>query len=185
MARIHRRSTLAPSEKPDLPRPTILDRYGGFDISLMPACRPHPGPFGIGRPLRLANLRGGGEFGEAWHRAGMLDQKQHVFDDFLAAARWLIDAGLTTPGRLGITGGSNGGLLVGAAMTQRPDLFGAVVCQVALLDMIRYERFKVARLWAAEYGSAEPKASSGSTPTVPTTTCGTVLATRRSCSPSS
>ena len=133
-----------------------LTGYGGFNVARVPAWSPTLVPFlESGGLFCLANLRGGGEFGEAWHRAGMLDQKQHVFDDFLAAARWLIDAGLTTPGRLGITGGSNGGLLVGAAMTQRPDLFGAVVCQVALLDMIRYERFKVARLWAAEYGSAD------------------------------
>lgn len=136
--------------------PAWLTGYGGFNVSRVPAWSPTLVPFlEAGGLFCLANLRGGGEFGEAWHRAGMLGQKQHVFDDFVAAAQWLIDAGLTTAERLGIIGGSNGGLLVGAAMTQRPDLFGAVVCQVALLDMVRYERFKVARLWAAEYGSAD------------------------------
>jgi prolyl oligopeptidase len=84
----------------------------------------------------------------------MLGQKQNVFDDFVAAAEWLVASGLATPARLGILGRSNGGLLVGAAMTQRPDLFGAAVCRVPLLDMVRYERFKIAQLWAAEYGSA-------------------------------
>ena len=103
----------------------------------------------------LANLRGGGEYGEAWHRAGMLGNKQNVFDDFLSAAEWLIDQGITTSDRLAITGGSNGGLLVGAALTQRPDLFKAVVCQVPLLDMLRYQNLSIARLWIPEYGSAE------------------------------
>src|SRR5205823_8473730 len=108
--------------------------------------------------LAVGGLRGGGEYGESWHRAGMLGNKQNVFDDFIACAEWLIEAGLTTSGSLGISGGSNGGLLVGAVMTQRPDLFGCVVCRVPLLDMVRYERFKVARLWAAEYGSADDPA---------------------------
>ncbi|MBO0706176.1 MAG: S9 family peptidase, partial [Candidatus Dormibacteraeota bacterium] len=136
--------------------PAWLTGYGGFNVPLVPAWAPTLVPFlESGGLFCVANLRGGGEFGEAWHRAGMREQKQHVFDDFLAAAGWLIQAGLTSPGQLGILGGSNGGLLVGAAMTQRPDLFGAVVCRVALLDMVRYERFKVARLWAAEYGSAD------------------------------
>ncbi|MGH7912754.1 MAG: prolyl oligopeptidase family serine peptidase [Candidatus Dormibacteraceae bacterium] len=135
---------------------TWLTGYGGFNVSRVPSWSPALVPFlESGGLFCLANLRGGGEFGENWHRSGMLEQKQHVFDDFLAAAQWLVDAGLTRPRQLGIIGGSNGGLLVGAAMTQRPDLFGGVVCQVALLDMVRYERFKVARLWAAEYGSAD------------------------------
>jgi prolyl oligopeptidase len=103
----------------------------------------------------LPNLRGGGEYGEEWHRAGMLDRKQNVFDDFISAAEYLVDEGYTDPSRLAISGGSNGGLLVGAAVTQRPDLFRAVVCQVPLLDMLRYHQFLIARLWIAEYGSAE------------------------------
>jgi prolyl oligopeptidase len=103
----------------------------------------------------LANLRGGGEYGEAWHQAGMLGHKQNVFDDFIAAAEFLIAARYTRPERLAISGGSNGGLLVGAALTQRPDLFRAVVCQVPLLDMLRYHHLRIARLWIPEYGSAE------------------------------
>src|SRR5581483_3355146 len=103
----------------------------------------------------VANLRGGSEYGEPWHRAGMRDQKQHCFDDFIAAAEWLVEQGLTSSDRLGIMGRSNGGLLVGAAMTQRPDLYAAVWCGVPLLDMVRYERFQVAQLWATEYGSAD------------------------------
>ncbi|MGI8563365.1 MAG: prolyl oligopeptidase family serine peptidase [Candidatus Dormibacter sp.] len=133
----------------------LLTGYGGFNVSRTPQWWPSIVPFlDSGGLVAVATLRGGGEFGEAWHRAGRLEQKQNVFDDFLAAAEWLISQGLCSPAELGIMGGSNGGLLVGAAMTQRPDLFGAVVCRVPLLDMIRYERFRVARLWAAEYGSA-------------------------------
>src|SRR5207248_8928343 len=93
--------------------------------------------------------------GEEWHRAGMLRRKQNVFDDFLAGAEWLIAQGWTSPRRLAIQGGSNGGLLVGAALTQRPELFQAVVCQVPLLDMIRYHHFLLARLWIPEYGSSD------------------------------
>ncbi len=109
----------------------------------------------LGGVYALPNLRGGGEFGEEWHRAGMLERKQNVFDDFLAAAEWLIKNGYTNPSRLAISGGSNGGLLVGAALTQRPDLFAAVVCSYPLLDMIRYHRFLVARFWIPEYGSSD------------------------------
>jgi prolyl oligopeptidase len=105
--------------------------------------------------MAIPNLRGGGEYGEAWHRAGMLGRKQNVFDDFLAAAEWLIERKYTSREHLVIQGGSNGGLLVGAALTQRPDLFRAVVCQVPLLDMLRYHRFLIARLWIPEYGSAD------------------------------
>jgi prolyl oligopeptidase len=103
----------------------------------------------------LPNLRGGGEYGEDWHRGGMLANKQNCFDDFVSAAEWLIDNRVTRPERLAITGGSNGGLLVGAALTQRPDLFKAVVCAVPLLDMLRYHHKSIARLWIPEYGSAE------------------------------
>jgi prolyl oligopeptidase len=100
-------------------------------------------------------LRGGNEFGEDWHRAGMLDQKQNVFDDFIAAAEYLIAENYTDPDHLAIQGGSNGGLLMGAALTQRPELFPAVVCQVPLLDMLRYQQFQIAKLWIPEYGTAD------------------------------
>ncbi len=141
--------------RPDGAGPTVLTGYGGFSLSRTPLWTPTAVPFlEAGGLVAVANLRGGAEFGEAWHRAGMLGRKQNVFDDFLAAAEWLVASGLTTSRQLGIVGGSNGGLLVGAAMTQRPELFGAVVCRVPLLDMVRYERFKVAELWTAEYGSA-------------------------------
>ena len=103
----------------------------------------------------LANLRGGSEFGEAWHRAGMLEKKQNVFDDFIAAAEYLIAQKYTDRDHLAIMGGSNGGLLVGAAITQHPDLFRAAVCQVPLLDMLRYQNFLIAKLWVPEYGSAD------------------------------
>jgi prolyl oligopeptidase len=137
-------------------RPTLLTGYGGFNINLVPE---YSGSLLLwlerGGICAIPNLRGGGEYGEAWHRAGMLEQKQHTFDDFIAAAEFLIAAGYTSSERLGIRGGSNGGLLVGAAITQRPDLFRAAVCQVPLLDMLRYHRFLIARLWISEYGSAE------------------------------
>jgi prolyl oligopeptidase len=103
-------------------------------------------------------LRGGNEFGEDWHRNGMLEKKQNVFDDFIAAAEHLIAEKYTDAGHLAIQGGSNGGLLMGAAFTQRPDLFRAVVCQVPLLDMLRYQNFQIAKLWVPEYGSSEDPA---------------------------
>jgi prolyl oligopeptidase len=137
------------------PGPTVLTGYGGFHIALTPTWTPAAVPFlEAGGLLAVANLRGGGEFGVRWHRDGMLDRKQNVFDDFIAAAEWLSAQGLATPARLGILGHSNGGLLVGAAMTQRPELFGAAACRVPLLDMVRYERFKIAQMWTAEYGTA-------------------------------
>ena len=136
--------------------PTLLTGYGGFNISETPDFR---GSRFIwlehGGVLAVANLRGGAEFGEDWHRAGMLDKKQNVFDDFVAASEFLISEGYTSKDRLAIQGGSNGGLLMGAALTQRPDLFRAVVCQVPLLDMLRYQNFQIAKLWVPEYGSAE------------------------------
>jgi prolyl oligopeptidase len=141
--------------RPDAPGPTVLTGYGGFSVSRTPLWMPTVVPFlEAGGLIAVANLRGGGEFGETWHRSGMRERKQNVFDDFIAAADWLVGSGLTTREQLGIVGGSNGGLLVGAVMTQRPDLCRAVVCRVPLLDMVRYERFKVAELWIDEYGSA-------------------------------
>jgi prolyl oligopeptidase len=139
--------------------PTLLTGYGGFNVSVRPFFSARAA-FWIenGGVFALPNLRGGGEFGESWHQAGMLDKKQNVFDDFIAAAEWLITHKYTSPARLAISGGSNGGLLVGAALTQRPDLFRAVVCSYPLLDMLRYQRFLVARYWVPEYGSAEDAA---------------------------
>jgi prolyl oligopeptidase len=105
--------------------------------------------------VAVPNIRGGGEYGEAWHQSGMLGRKQNSFDDFLSAAEWLVREGYTRPDRLAAAGGSNGGLLMGAVLTQRPDLFRAVVVQVPLLDMLRYHRFLIARLWIPEYGSPD------------------------------
>lgn len=137
-------------------KPALLTGYGGFDVSLMPAFdRLSLVWMEQGGVWAMPSLRGGGEFGEDWHRAGMLESKQNAFDDFVAAAEWLIAHEYTEAERLAIRGGSNGGLLVGAALTQRPDLFGAVVCRYPLLDMLRYHRFLVAPYWVPEYGSAE------------------------------
>jgi prolyl oligopeptidase len=136
--------------------PAVLSGYGGFNISQMPAWSGARYAFlERGGVSVLANLRGGGEYGEAWHRAGMLEQKQNVFDDAIAVAEHLVETRVTSKDRLSIFGGSNGGLLVGAAITQRPDLFRAAVCTVPLLDMLRYHRFLIARLWVPEYGSAD------------------------------
>lgn len=138
------------------PRPTILTGYGGFGMSLTPGYAADSLAWvESGGVLAVANLRGGGEEGEAWHRDGMLDRKQNVFQDFIAAAEKLIADGWTTPGRLAVWGESNGGLLMGAAMTQRPGLFAAVVCSAGLLDMVRYERSGLGATWAGEYGSAD------------------------------
>jgi prolyl oligopeptidase len=136
--------------------PTLLTAYGGFNVSLTPSFSrtaylwmEHGGIYAV------ANLRGGAEFGEDWHRAGMLDKKQNVFDDMIAAAEHLMAEKYTDKNHLAIQGGSNGGLLMGAMMTQRPDLFRAVVCQVPLLDMIHYQDFQIAKLWIPEYGTSE------------------------------
>jgi prolyl oligopeptidase len=137
-------------------RPALLTGYGGFAISMLPSWTASAIPFlESGGTYALAVLRGGGEYGEDWHQAGMLGRKQNVFDDFIAAAEWLVASGVTRPERLAISGGSNGGLLVGAALTQRPELFRAVVCRVPLLDMLRYHLFRIAQLWIPEYGSPE------------------------------
>jgi prolyl oligopeptidase len=139
--------------------PTLLYGYGGFNVSLTPDfSKALVAWLERGGVYAEANLRGGGEYGEAWHHAGMLEKKQNVYDDFVAAAEWLIREKYTRPERLAIYGGSNGGLLVGVALTQRPDLFRAVVCAVPLLDMVRYHNFQIARLWVPEYGSAEDPA---------------------------
>jgi prolyl oligopeptidase len=137
-------------------RPVLLSGYGGFNISLTPEYAAWVEPFiAQGGLFAVANLRGGGEFGEAWHRAGMLESKQNVFDDFIAAAEYLLRKGITSRSRLAITGRSNGGLLVAATITQRPDLFRAAVCGVPITDMIRYHRFGVAEFWVPEFGSAD------------------------------
>jgi len=142
--------------KLDGSHPALLTGYGGFNLSQTPAfCARAAVWVENGGVYALANLRGGNEFGEEWHHAGMLVHKQNVFDDFIGAAEWLVKTGYTSPGRLAISGGSNGGLLVGAAMTQRPDLFAAVVCSYPLLDMVRYHKFLVAGFWVPEYGSAD------------------------------
>ena len=141
--------------EPDRPRPTILYGYGGFGLPLTPAYSATVLAWiEAGGVYAVAGLRGGGEEGEDWHRDGMLAHKQNVFDDFHAAAQWLVDAGYTTPGQLGISGGSNGGLLVGAALVQRPDLYAAVVCSAPLLDMVRFEHSGLGATWNVEYGSA-------------------------------
>ena len=142
-------------ERPPEPRPTILYGYGGFGISMTPGYSSAILAWAeAGGVYAIAGLRGGSEEGEDWHRAGMLDRRQCVFDDFHAAAEKLIADGWTTRDQLGIYGGSNGGLLVGAAITQRPELYAAAVCSAPLLDMVRYEKFGLGETWNTEYGTA-------------------------------
>ena len=136
--------------------PTLLTGYGGFNVSQTPSFSTLATTWlESGGVFAMANMRGGGEFGEEWHQAGMLENKQNVFDDFIGAAEYLVAERYTSPEHLAIRGGSNGGLLVGAVSNQRPALFGAVVCAYPLLDMIRYHQFLVARFWVPEYGSSE------------------------------
>ncbi len=145
--------------KKDGTNPTLLYGYGGFNISLTPTFATTRFLFlEKGGVFAIANLRGGGEYGEDWHKAGMLDKKQNTFDDFIAAAEWLVANKITNKDKLAIQGGSNGGLLMGAVTTQRPELFKAVVCQVPLLDMTRYHKFLIARLWMPEYGNPDNEA---------------------------
>jgi prolyl oligopeptidase len=145
--------------KRDGARPTLLTGYGGFNVNITPFFDSTAAAWAdSGGIFALPNLRGGGEFGDEWHKAGMMERKQTVFDDFISAAEWLIANGYTNSKKLGIEGGSNGGLLVGAALTQRPELFQAVVCQYPLLDMVRYQKFMGGPWWVPEYGSADDPA---------------------------
>lgn len=150
---------ISPSDSPDHPRPVLLTGYGGFGASSAPGYSVSALAFlAAGGVWASASLRGGGEEGEAWHRAGMREHKQNVFDDFAAAADTLVAKGWTTPDQLAISGGSNGGLLVGAALAQRPEAYRAVVCSAPLLDMVRYEKFSLGRTWNDEYGTAAEEA---------------------------
>ena len=134
----------------------LMTGYGGFNVSMTPAWNPaYAWWMSQGGWFALPSLRGGGEYGEQWHQQGMFEKKQNVFDDWFAAAEFLIDQHYTRPERFAITGRSNGGLLMGASMTQRPDLFGAILCGYPLLDMLRFQKFLVGAYWVTEYGSAE------------------------------
>jgi prolyl oligopeptidase len=146
----------AATTQPSPDTPTVLTGYGGFAVASTPAFGPGIVAWcDMGGVFALAGIRGGSEYGEEWHRAGMLHAKQQVFEDFAAAADWLVAEGWTSRERLAVRGGSNGGLLVGAAVTQRPGLCRAVVCAVPLLDMVRYHRFLIGALWVPEYGDPD------------------------------
>jgi prolyl oligopeptidase len=136
------------------PAPTVLYGYGGFEISETPSYSANFGMLWLTRGglFAVANIRGGGEYGPGWHQAALGQNRQRSFDDFQAVAQDLVQRGFTTPAQLGIMGGSNGGLLVSASMVERPELFGAVVCQVPLIDMIRYTQIGAGASWEAEYG---------------------------------
>jgi prolyl oligopeptidase len=148
--------TLRKGTELDGRNPTLLYGYGGFNVSMVPYYSPSVAAWlEMGGVYAVANLRGGGEYGEAWHRAGTKERKQNVFDDFIAAGEYLVREKYTTPSRLAIRGGSNGGLLVAATMLQRPDLFAVALPAVGVLDMLRYHRFSAGPFWAADYGSAD------------------------------
>src|ERR1700693_527975 len=138
--------------------PTLLYAYGGFDISLTPSFSvPNVGGLEMGGIYAQANLRGGGEYGEEWHLAGTHAKKQNVFDDFIAAGEWLIANKYTSTPKLAIHGRSNGGLFVGATLKQRPDLWGAALPAVGVMDMLRFQKFTIGWAWNSDYGSSENK----------------------------
>jgi prolyl oligopeptidase len=142
--------------KPDGNTPTLVYGYGGFNISKTPEFKTERIPFlEAGGLIALPILRGGGEYGRSWHKAGTLAKKQNVFDDCIAAAEWLITQGYTNPGKLAIQGRSNGGLLTGAVMTQRPDLFKVALPAVGVMDMLRYHKFTIGWAWATDYGTSD------------------------------
>ncbi len=139
--------------------PTLVYAYGGFNVPVTPAFSASVAVWlEMGGVYAVPNLRGGGEYGEAWHQAGKLERKQNVFDDYLAAAQYLVDQKITSPAKLAVRGGSNGGLLVGAAMTQRPDLFAVALPAVGVMDMLRYQKFSAGVFWVPEYGSSDDPA---------------------------
>lgn len=147
---------MSPTGRPDRPRPAVLTGYGGFGASMTPGFTPQALPWvRAGGVYAVACVRGGGEEGDAWHRAGRREHKHNTFDDFDAAADHLLHAGWAAPGRLGVLGSSNGGLLAATALTRRPEAYAAVVCAAPLLDMVRYERSGMGASWRDEYGSAE------------------------------